>query len=86
MDNQSDNRQQEVDNNNDTGNDAIAVIKPKILLDNDAAEESELDHSRPMSKDIHDSKSPIRNKSKDLLDVSCVEVSHTAGLWVLQSF
>ncbi|XP_035645132.1 uncharacterized protein si:dkey-9i23.6 isoform X1 [Oncorhynchus keta] len=73
VDNQSDNRQQEVDNNNDTGADAIAVIKPKILLDNDAAEESELDHSRPISKDIHDSKSPIRNQSKDHLDFSCVK-------------
>ncbi|XP_071024734.1 uncharacterized protein [Oncorhynchus clarkii lewisi] len=72
VDNQSDNRQQEV-NINDTGADAIAVIKPKILLDNDAAEESELDHSRPISKDIHDSKSPIRNQSKDHLDFSCVK-------------
>ncbi|XP_042185674.1 uncharacterized protein LOC121847714 isoform X1 [Oncorhynchus tshawytscha] len=87
VDNQSDNRQQEVDNNNDTGADAIAVIKPKILLENDAAEESELDHSRPISKDTHDTvelcKSPIRTQSKDLLDFLCVEVSHTAGLWVL---
>ncbi|XP_055765001.1 uncharacterized protein LOC129840958 [Salvelinus fontinalis] len=77
VDNQSVNRQQEVDNNNGTGADAIAVIKPKILLDNDAAEESELDHSRPISKDIHDSvelcKSPIRTQSKDLLDFLCVE-------------
>ncbi|XP_045061967.1 uncharacterized protein LOC121535784 isoform X2 [Coregonus clupeaformis] len=77
VDNQSDNRQQEVNNNNDTGADAIAVIKPKILLDNDAAEESELDHSRPISKDIHDSvellQSPIRTQSKDLLDFSYVE-------------
>ena len=83
VDNQSDNRQQEVDNNNDTEADAIAVIKPKILLENDAAEESELDHSRPISKDIHDSKSPIRNQSKDHLDFSCVKVSHTVGLWAL---
>ncbi|XP_064782272.1 uncharacterized protein si:dkey-9i23.6 [Oncorhynchus masou masou] len=73
VDNQSDYRQQEVENNNDTGADAIAVIKPKILLDNDPAEESELDHSRPISKDIHDSKSPIRNQSKDHLDFSCVK-------------
>ncbi|XP_064784919.1 uncharacterized protein LOC135508572 [Oncorhynchus masou masou] len=87
VDNQSDNRQQEVDNNNDTGADAIAVIKPKIILENDAMEESELDYSRPISKDIHDTvelcKSPIRTQSKDLLDFLCVEVSHNAGLWVL---